>query len=164
MTSRSDYLLSGKILLLRSRLWSWRCCVCWRRCWWPEPGKCPLARCGRPECSCTCKRWTAGDPGSRPEIGRCSGCGNMQELWKAVQRGSHRGFKKEGKRKNSGGRLLTSPRFWCKAAHRGFWDSIGSLRNSSSTFDHLDIHGSQFHTHLCLGISRGAERKKESVD
>lgn len=76
--------------------------------------------------------------------------------------GSHRGFEKEGKKekkKNSGGRLLTSPRSWCKAAHRGFWDSIGSLRNSSSTFDHLDSHGSQFHTHLCLGISGGAERE-----
>lgn len=70
-------------------------------------------------------------------------------------------IKKKRKRRNNGGCLLTFQRFWCKAAHRGFWDSIGSLHNSSSTFDHLDSHGSLSRTHLCLGMSGGAERKKK---
>lgn len=75
----------GKIPLPHSQLWSWRCCVCWRRCWWLGSGRCPLAQTGPPGCSCTCRQLTVGDPGTQSEIDRYS---DFQRFWyKAPRRG-----------------------------------------------------------------------------
>lgn len=59
---------------------------------------------------------------------------------------------------------LTFRRFWCKAPHRGFWDSIGSLRNNSSTFHHLDSYESPSHIHLCLAIAEKREQRKKGFN
>lgn len=55
--------------------------------------------------------------------------------------------------------LLTFQRFWCKGPRSGFWNSSGSLHNSSSTFHHLGSYGSLSHTHLCLVIGRVTEKE-----
>lgn len=58
---------------------------------------------------------------------------------------------------------LTFQPFCCKAPHRGFWDSIGSLRNNSSTFHHLDSYESPSHIRLCLAIAGKTPTKKERI-
>lgn len=133
--------------------------MCWHRCWWPESGRCPLAQSGLPGCSCICKQLTVGDSDTRPEIGRYSDCRHTTIPTISVKLVALMIVKQTKK----GWCLLTFQRFWCKVPHRGFWDSIGSLRNSSSTFHHLGSYGSPSHTHLCLVIGRMAEREKESI-
>lgn len=59
---------------------------------------------------------------------------------------------------------LTFQRFWCKAPHRGFWDSIGSLRNNSSTFHHLDSYESPSHIHLCLAIAEKRRQREKGFN
>lgn len=146
--------LAGKILPLHSQIWSWRCCVCWHRCWWPESGRCPLAQSGLPGCSCICKQSTAGDSDTQPGIGRCTDCKH------AISNNFNDSCQYKDRNVNNWQCLLTFQRFWCREPHRGFWDSIGSLRNSSSTFHHFGMYGSPPRIHLGLEISRMRMREK----
>lgn len=88
---------------------------------------------------------------------------DTRELWQSLWNCTDSGTKKQNKTKHNIWCLLTFQRFWCKVPHRGFWDSNGSLHNSSSTFHHLDSYGSPSHTHLCLVIGRMAERERKSI-
>lgn len=65
---------------------------------------------------------------------------------------------------NAARRPLTFQWLWCKAPHRGFWDSIGSLRNNSSTFPHLDSYESPSHIRLYLAIACGQGKTRFNRD